>query len=76
MKSMEPTLAPMYYFAADFDCDTYGAGTFNNSECQTTAGSPDTGLGNALGTPYFIIGSVLLVVAIVLAVLMIRKKRA
>lgn len=66
---------PLYYFAAEFDCDTYGAGTYNSTDCQTTAGSPDTGLGNSLGTPYFVIGTVLLIAAIVLAVLMVRKKR-
>ena len=67
-----------YFSAATYNCDAYGEGSYNENNCSTsTVGSPDTGIGAAVGTPYFIGGAVLIVLAVVLAAsLVIRKRRS
>ncbi len=76
MFSKEHMQHSLIYFAADYDCDAYGAGNFNSDECATqTAGTPDTGVVALTGSPYFVVGAVLLVAAIVFGVLMLRSKK-
>ncbi len=76
MNAMNTSVRPIYTFAADFDCGTYGSGNYNE-ECTPTqaTGTPDTGVVALVGAPYFILGGVLLVAAIVLAVLMQKRKK-
>jgi len=65
------------YFAAssDYGCDTYGSGGYNENSC-TSVGSPDTGVAPLYGNMYFVGGGVLVIIAAVLAVsMLVRKKR-
>ncbi len=67
----------LYYFAADtYSCDAYGSGSYNENACSTV-GSPDSGVAPAYGSPYFIGGTALIVLAAALAVgLLIRRRRS
>ncbi|MBP6037711.1 MAG: hypothetical protein KA604_00025 [Candidatus Saccharimonas sp.] len=66
-------------FAVTYDCNAYGASTYNNDEpCQTTATSGNSsasgGLLSSTGTDIFIgIGAGLLL--IILGVVLLRKLR-
>ena len=63
------------FAASDYGCDSYGAGGYNENSC-TTVGSPDSGVAPLYGNMYFVGGGVLVIVAAVLAVsLLVRKKR-
>lgn len=64
------------FAAADYNCGAYGAGSYDENNCQTTAGSPDTGVGDIAGVPYFVLGGVLIAIAIVLAIIMMHKKHS
>lgn len=71
----------LYYFAApnEYSCGAYGANAYNSNQCvgETAAapGVPNTGLEPVLTSPYFAIGTVLIALAIVLTVVLRRKKR-
>ena len=71
------------YFGAttnDYDCGTYGSGGFNDNQCTTTEaapGTPQTGIGPAISSPFFIGGVVLiLAAAVALVALRMRKTHA
>lgn len=70
----------LLYFGAttnDYDCGTYGSGGFNDNQCATNTsapGTPDTGLGTVMQSPYFIGGVALILVAAVALVLLSTKR--
>lgn len=70
-------------FAANYDCNTYGSGTYNNTNCSTGGESPAPNPNGGLAdTGYNIIipvalGLALIIAGIILAVKRLaRKKRA
>lgn len=78
---------PLTLFAANYDCNAYGAGSYNNAECATTStgdgGSPaENPSGGLADTGYNIIIPVALGLALIIAgaILLVkkllRKKRA
>lgn len=62
-------------FAADYDCNAYGAGTYNNTDCVTgTPGTSNPG-GSLSDTGYNIILPVALALALILAAIILLVKR-
>jgi hypothetical protein len=61
-------------FAADYDCNAYGSGDYNNSTCATSSGGglSDTGT-NVM--PALVGGVLLVTIALAIIVRMIVKKK-
>lgn len=68
---------PLTHFAADFDCNAYGSGTYDNSTCATAepVGAPDTGVMGVIQNPFMIGGVLLVIVAVVLAIRTLRRPK-
>jgi hypothetical protein len=59
--------------AADYDCNAYNSGAYNNTDCNTTASTPSGGLLSDTG--YNVIIPVALGLAIILASLILLVTR-
>ena len=72
-----------YVAATDiYSCGTYDSGAYNDNDCTTTSTSgngdgnllgPLTGVGPVVVNPYFIVGAVLIIAAIVAAIILRRR---
>lgn len=65
-------LKTTYNFAADYNCGTYGAGTYQNAACGT---SPSTGGGGLAETGYDILLPIFLGISLVAAGAILVAKR-
>lgn len=67
----------VYIAASTYGCDTYGAGAYGENSCETTTvGAPNTGFfGQNEQTLYLVGGVLLIVIAIVTAFVLVKRRR-
>ena len=63
----------LYIFAATYDCDTYGNGSYNNTQDCTTVTDASSGLANTGMDIYLGIGAG--IILIVLAIVLLMRRR-
>jgi hypothetical protein len=70
------TISPLVQFAASYDCNAYGRGTYNNAECSTTTdpNAPQEG-GLLPDTGWNIIIPVAFALALILATSILFAKK-
>jgi LPXTG-motif cell wall-anchored protein len=64
----------IFQIAASYDCNTYGAGAYNNPSCQTVSSPLDSALAYT-GTPVFAVVSIAVIIILVSVVLLLKKRR-
>jgi hypothetical protein len=74
--TINTTISPLVQFAASYDCNAYGRGTYNNAECNTTA-DPNTPSDGGLlpDTGWNIIIPVAFALALILAASILFAKK-
>jgi hypothetical protein len=74
MQYLIDTKTILTHFAANYDCDAYGSGTYNNDNCATVADTSDNG-GPLAGTGFDVIMLIALALALIFAGLVLLMKK-
>lgn len=74
------TLTPLTILAASYDCNAYGSGTYNTTNCET-ATSPNPTTGGLADTGYNVIipvafGLALIIAAAILLIKQLKRRRS
>jgi hypothetical protein len=75
--TIHTTIQPLVQFAASYDCNAYGRGTYNNAECSTAVdpNTPPQDGGLLPDTGWNIIIPVTFALALILAALILFTKK-
>lgn len=75
--TINTSIGPLVQFAASYDCNAYGRGTYNNSDCTTTTdpNAPPQDGGLLPDTGWNIIIPVTLALALILAASILFAKK-
>lgn len=72
----ETKFSNIVHFAANYDCNAYGSGIYNNDDCSTVATTEPVNTGFLSNTGYNIIIPVALAIALIIAAAILFFKKA